>query len=462
MSTLALHRELYTNFTQESKAIFRTSFPLMFCKVGFMSLGLVDAAMLGEVGVNEFAGSGIARSFFLPLSVFFMGVLFSIDVFSSHAVGANRKGDIEKIFCSGMQMAFVLSFIFSALAVAISFTIPLMGFKDNIAGYARDYLYHISFGAPLLVFNLSIQRFLMSQKIIVPFVFIIIASNILNYYLNRAFIFGDYGAKALGVVGAAQATNLSRAFVFICCSILCVHYFKFTAKNILHLKNLIIFESKAIWQMFWFGLPGGGQRVLEVAFFSLLTMFASRLSITEMAAHHVAMLLLNFFHNFPLALSSTAILRIGGFIGKNQVEQARFAGYCSIFWGATFMAMIAGNLFFSPEHLLGTFSSSSTAVVSAKSIAWILGACIILDGLLGCAMGALRGAGDSRVSFYASLVGYYPVGLVSSYIFCFWFDWGLQGLWLGLFFGFFSVSFFVVSFWMSFKPKLILIKSESK
>jgi MATE family multidrug resistance protein len=172
------------------------------------------------------------------------------------------------------------------------------------------------------------------------------------------------------------------------------------------------------------------------------------------------MLILSFAHNFPLALSSTASLRIGTFIGKNQLRKAKIAGFSAIFWGTLFMGLSASALFLFPDYVLGMFSTNPEAIASGKNIALLVGLCLILDGLQGCTIGALRGAGDSKFSFYASVIGYYPIALFLSYAFCFWLKLGLTGLWLGLVVGFASVSLLVFSFWINFKPKLILISAE--
>lgn len=450
------------DFLQESQEVLRFSFPIMFCKVGFMTLGIVDAVMIGDLGVNELAGSGVARAIFLPLSVFFMGILFSVDVFASHAMGANRKNDLEKILFSGMQGAFFLSVIFFILTIIFAKMMWFLDVDENVSKYAEEYLFYLSFGTPFLVFNLSMQRFLLGQKIINPFIVIIVLSNVLNYYLNRALIFGEYGCKAYGVAGAAMATNLSRVFVFFACIAISIYYFRVVEKNSLRMRNLFHIEKKSLLKMFWFGIPSGGQRVFEVALFSLLTLFSTRLTVAETAAHHVAMLILNFCHNFPLALSSTAAFRIGGFIGKNQMEKAKIAGSSTIVWGTVFMALNAAALIFFPLSSFGIFTKDPAVISAGSRIALLVGFCLILDGLQGCTIGVLRGAGDNKFSFYASIIGYYPIALLFGFAFCFWFHWGLTGLWVGLVWGFVAVSLLVFFFWANFKPKLILISADNE
>lgn len=78
----------------------------------------------------------------------------------------------------------------------------------------------------------------------------------------------------------------------------------------------------------------------------MLLTVSNRLIVAKTAAHHISLLIMNFCHNFPLALSSTAAFRIGNFIGKNQIEQAKNALFSTKFWGTIFIAFNASALFF--------------------------------------------------------------------------------------------------------------------
>ena len=54
------------------------------------------------------------------------------------------------------------------------------------------------------------------------------------------------------------------------------------------------------------------------------------------------------------------------------------------------------------------------------------------DGFQTVATGALRGLGDTRTPMLFNLAGHWLVGLPVGYALCFWFSWGVVGLWTGL------------------------------
>lgn len=167
-------------------------------------------------------------------------------------------------------------------------------------------------------------------------------------------------------------TNISRVFVFFACLAMIIHYFNVVQKDTLNIRNLFSIDSNTILKMFLFGIPSGGQRVLEVALFSTLTFFSTALTIAETAAHHIAKLILNFCHNFPIAFSSAATFRLGKFLGKGELEKAKLSGFSTIVWGTLFMALCASALFFIPGYVMGMFTNDPEVIICVR----FLGICV--------------------------------------------------------------------------------------
>jgi multidrug resistance protein, MATE family len=64
----------------------------------------------------------------------------------------------------------------------------------------------------------------------------------------------------------------------------------------------------------------------------------------------------------------------------------------------------------------------------------------ISDGVQGVGAGVLRGAGETRFTFVANMVGHWLVGLPAMILFGFTLGWGVVGVWVGFVFGLTTVA----------------------
>jgi MATE family multidrug resistance protein len=93
----------------------------------------------------------------------------------------------------------------------------------------------------------------------------------------------------------------------------------------------------------------------------------------------------------------------------------------------------SGLLFFFAPRLLARLFTPDPVVISASVILLAVAAMFqLFDGIQVVAIGALRGAGETRIPMYSHLVMFWFVGLPIGYWLCFARGWGAVGLWVGL------------------------------
>jgi MATE family multidrug resistance protein len=63
------------------------------------------------------------------------------------------------------------------------------------------------------------------------------------------------------------------------------------------------------------------------------------------------------------------------------------------------------------------------------------------------ATGVLRGVGDTRTPMVMNVIGHWAFGLPVGYALCFWFGWGVAGLWVGLSIGLTFVAVVLTAAW---------------
>ncbi|HJL27445.1 MAG TPA: MATE family efflux transporter, partial [Polyangiaceae bacterium LLY-WYZ-15_(1-7)] len=101
-----------------------------------------------------------------------------------------------------------------------------------------------------------------------------------------------------------------------------------------------------------------------------------------------------------------------------------------------------------PAELAGTLTAEPPVIAAAVPLLLVAAAFQIGDGIQAIAAGALRGAGDTRTTMLANLLGHYAIGLPVGLGLCFGLGWGASGLWWGLSAGLCAVGALLsVRFW---------------
>jgi MATE family multidrug resistance protein len=88
-------------YRRELRELFRLAAPLAAAQAGTQLMGLVDVAVLGRLGANELAGSGMANAVFFAVSVFGMGMMLGIDPLVSQAAGAGDRTRARHVLLAG-------------------------------------------------------------------------------------------------------------------------------------------------------------------------------------------------------------------------------------------------------------------------------------------------------------------------------------------------------------------------
>ena len=72
---------------------------------------------------------------------------------------------------------------------------------------------------------------------------------------------------------------------------------------------------------------------------------------------------------------------------------------------------------------------------------------MFFDGIQVVATGNLRGTADTKTPMVINLIGHWPVGMVLGFLLCFYFNWGVQGLWVGLSVGLITIGSVLLVVW---------------
>ena len=427
-------------FRHELKELFRLAVPLAAAQAGNQLMGLVDVAVLGRLGARELAASGLANAVYFAISVVGMGLMFGIDPMISQAVGAGDEVRARRVLWQGVWLCLAVTGVLTAVLVAGAIAIPFAGVQPELIEPARAFLLVRTISlAPFLLFFV-VRAYLQAHGITRPMVVAMVIANILNLAADILFVFGgtvlpEWAGPlrrfpALGVPGAALATVLCTILelVIVCAA---VRKVKIAAEG-----GGATFDHRPnraeMARAFRVGLPAGLQMGAEVGVFALVAVLAARIGSLDLAAHQLVIGIASFTYTAALGVAAAGGVRVGIGVGARDPLATRIAGHVAFLGGAGVMGTAAILFALIPRPIARLITDQEDVLAVAVPLFLVAAVFQLSDGIQAVGGGALRGAGDTKFTFYANLLGHWVIGLPIALYLGFERGLGIVGLWWGL------------------------------
>ena len=409
----------------EIRRLFRLAAPLAAAQAGTQLMGLVDVAVLGRLGARELAASGLGNAVFFSISVIGMGLMFGIDPMISQAIGAGERVRARRILWQGVWLALIVTAVLTAVLAAAAAALPYAGVKGELIEPGRAYLLVRTLSlAPFLLFFV-VRAYLQAHGKTGPLVLAMIVANILNLIGDIVFVFGWWKIPAFGVAGAAMAT--------VICTLVELWIVAAAVKSIdVGAPFDHRWNRAEIAHAFRVGLPVGLQMGAEVGVFALVAVLAARLGTLDLAAHQLVIGIASFTYTAALGISAAGSVRVGIGVGSRNAALTRIAGHVAFVAGAAVMGVAALAFLTIPRPMARLFTNQESVIATAIPLFLVAAVFQLSDGVQAVGGGVLRGAGDTKFTFYANVVGHWLIGLPIALFLGFKRGLGIVGLWWGL------------------------------
>jgi MATE family multidrug resistance protein len=414
----------------ELRETLRLALPVVATQVGHVAMGTVDTLMVGRLGPEALSAVGLGNSVgFMPL-VIGMGTLMGLDPIVSQAYGAGRFEQCGRAMRHGLLVAAALAVPVMALLLAARPLLRLLGEPAELVEATTPFLRVWSYGVlPFLAFT-ALRQFLQGVGVVKPPMWIMLGANLLNLAANWMLIYGNAGAPALGIVGSAWATTLSR---WAMCAALAAWVFgrRDLRRFRVHASRGRV-DGTLVARLLHLGGPVGMQYGMEIGVFTATTVMMGWLGTIALASHQVAINLCSITFMVPFGFAATAAVRVGHAIGRDDVAGARHAAFLCYLLGVGFMVLSASTFTGAGSWLARLYTSDAAVARLASQLLLVGAAFQLFDGAQTIGIGALRGAADTRLPMFVTLVAYWLVAMPIGWWLTFRAGMGPIGLWWGL------------------------------
>jgi len=430
---------LLNAYTREFSYNLKLAIPVITALLGHTFVQLVDNIMVGQLGTASLAAISLGNSFFWVAMSIGIGFSTAITPLIAEADGQENFIKGRKVLIHGLLSCTFLGII---LSISVLLAQPLlyeMGQPDQVVDFAYKYLFWVGISLiPLLIFQ-AFKQFTDGLSLTKPSMYASLLANIFNVILNYMLIFGNWGAPAMGIEGAAIGTLISRilALFFMIAYIFIDKKFSPYVRNIVRRGLDKLLFSK----IFKLGFPSAAIMFFEVTFFTCAVWLSGLLGKNPQAANQIALNLSTVTFMFAMGFGVVAMVRVGNQKGKrNYVELRRVA--ISIFLLIFLFDILFCLLFLVFNNQLpwlyldienATNISDIYQVVNLSAKLLIISAFFqISDGLQAVVLGALRGLQDVNIPALIAFFSYCLTGLPISYILGIKLEYGVTGIWIGL------------------------------
>jgi putative MATE family efflux protein len=386
------------------------AWPRIVTGAAIMSKRTVDLALVGlAVGPAAVAGLTVADAYWSLAKFAAIGLAGGVIALVSQSDGAGDHDRAARTVEAGVVLALALAVPVVAVLVAVPRElVGLLGVDGATADYGAAYLTVVAPGLAFEFCNLMASRTYAGVGDTRTPMVVRAGGAVANVVLSAALVLG----AGLGVVGAALGTTLSTAAVTL------VFAWGMTGRSLWGRGASPVpipapeRPGRALFgDVLSISAPLVGRRVAESAVVFPLLAIAATFGPVAVAAVGVARQVRGLLNSFSWGFSIAASTLVGQALGADDEREAAAVGREIATLSLVVSVVVAGAAVVASDPIAAAFVEDPDELALTAAFVAVAAASVVPLGVDGSITGALRGAGDTRVPFFATLAGLYLVAL---------------------------------------------------
>lgn len=371
-------------------------------------VNLLDNIMVGQVSTVAMSGVSIVNQFIFIFNLLIFGAVSAAGIFTAQFHGV---GDVE-----GERYTFRFKMLINLLAGAVGILI-FAAFDDQLIKlflqmdsgnaelspdealfFGKQYLWPMLVG--LIPYALS-QAYASTMRETGETVVPMVASTsavVTNFVFNSILIFGLFGFPALGVLGAAIATVISR-FVELSILVLWGHTHKKKCPYLVGAYSSPYIPRSLFGRITIKGLPLMANELFWATSMTLRNQSYSTCGLEVVAAQNIAVTIINLFSVVYLSLGSSIAIIVGNQLGAGEIEKAKDTDRKMIAFSVT-SATVIGLLLVGISNIFPLLYKAPDSVRSLAAFMIIITGCSLpFCSYANAAYFTLRSGGRVGITF---------------------------------------------------------------
>lgn len=421
----------------EMRALLWLGIPMAAAQFIQFFVYFIDTVMIGRISPEDVAAAGLGSVIYFAFWMLGSGPVMAVSPLVSQAMGANQN-DTRDARRSVRMVIWVIFMMTPLIVIMLSFTEELLlafGQDPAVSAKAGKYVMALAIGLPFAMATMALRNFLAAlEKTLIPLILVAIGTAV-NGALNYIFIFGNFGAPRLELVGAGIASSLAYIFSFFTF----VLYIRVDRRA----NSFQIFRN--FWKPDWarlkevvmLGWPMSLTTVFEGMLFNAAIIVMGLIGVLEAAAYQIALNVAALAFMLPWGMSMAGAVRIGLAEGAGNKPATRRAASTTLIASIFAIMILAIPVALFPEFTASLYLNLENPE-NADVIALVVGflpiatAFMLFDSVQVAANQLLRGLKDVNWPMLFTGISYWVVGFPLAYYLALKTEVGANGVWYGL------------------------------
>lgn len=393
---------------------------------------MVDLMMVGQLGAWAITSVGLTTQPKFLLMTMFMALNVGATAMVARYKGAGRRDKANEILRQALAITVCIGLV--ASVVGFIFAEPLVQFMgaetpEVLAGgttYLRIQMIGLTGVAVSSVITATLRGVGNSRTAMIYN----LTANVINVIFNYLLIYGHFGFPELGVAGASLATIIGQFVAMFMALAFVIRPGQYLTLN---LKEKYHFNKTEVGKIVDIGIPAMIEQLVMRAGMIIYSKTVASLGTVAFATHQVCMNIqaLSFMNGQAFAVSATSLM--GQSLGKKRPDMAQAYTQRTRMMGMSVSLFLAFVFFFFGRNIVALYSGGDMAIVEAGAVIMMMVAFMQpFQSSQFILAGALRGAGDTRMTAVITFITVLLVRPGLAILFTKVMDFGLNGAWYAM------------------------------
>ena len=390
--------------------------------------------MLSQYKDDSVAAVGVANQLITFAFLVFQIINIGTSVLCSQYIGAGRRDKMEQVTALALGLNVVVGAIISViLSCGAPLLLGWMGLKPDLMQYGLPYMRIVGAFAFFQALHLTVSASLRADNKAIYPMLVVMLVNVVNIFGNYSLIFGHFGLPALGVEGAAIATNISRGVAMVTLfAILFTRHIPL--HRLLDAVKVPFAELKGeMNKLLKIGLPSAGENMSYNAQQVVLTYFINLLGNTALTTRMYVVNGLIFVYIFSICIAQGTAIVIGHLVGDNKYRATYKVGWYALRVALSSTMVLSVCYALAGRQIMDLLTDNPDIIALGATV-------LVVDIIVEIGKvsnifytNVLRSVGDVNFPFYVGITMQWLVGVLFGWLFGIGLGWGLIGMWIAMF-----------------------------